>query len=141
MTNLEKRTRELDIPACPYLPQGKVVMIYRLPSESVSAGGIIVPDEHKAPRPCGVLLAAGLQARDVMKSSLIEIGDVVWFGRFAGWEAEVKRDPRNTGKNILQLKVEDILGSVDALERVENYDLEQNDDGQHVYVKKTRKAA
>lgn len=90
----------------------------------------------------GVLIAAGLVAHDVMESNLIEIGDVVWFGQYAGWQKEIQRDPAGTGKSIIQMKIEDVLGSVDALERVDHYDLRKNTEAKHVYVAKTaRKAA
>lgn len=142
MEHLAKRIKQYGIPKPPYLPQGNNVLIYRIPSEDISAGGIIIPDEHKEPKPMGVLIGAGLAARDVMESSLIELGDIVWFGRFAGWEKEIQRDPQNVGKSVLQMKVADILGSVDALERVGGYEIGKNDKLQNIYVPKNgRKAA
>lgn len=147
MSKLDERIKQYGIPPIPYLPAGKNVLIYRLPTETRTAGGLFIPDAVGEPQPMGVLLSAGLAARDVMVDHLIEVGDVVWWGRFAGWEKEVERDPENKGKKILQMKIEDVLGSVDAIERVKDYDIVLEDDGeggeQHVYVKKTtkRKAA
>jgi len=142
MSKLTERNKQYGIPSCPYLPAGKVVLIFRMPSETRSAGGLYIPDEHAEPKPTGVLVAAGLPARDVLSDALIEIGDIVWFGKYAGWEKEVERDPRNVGKMILQCKVEDILGSVDALERLESYDIKPDSAGKHFYTpKKTRRAA
>lgn len=142
MEHLQKRIRQYGIPKPPYLPASKNVMIFRLPSETKTAGGILIPGEAEEPKPMGVLIAAGLVAHDIMKSNLIEIGDVVWFGRFAGWEKEIARDPAGLGKSILQMKIEDVLGSVDALERVDHYEIKQNTKYEHIYVAKTtRKAA
>ncbi len=142
MQYLAARIREYGIPKPPYLPMGNNVLVYRIPSETRTAGGLYVPDEHQEPKPMGVLIGAGLAARDVMESSLIELGDIVWFGRFAGWEKEVERDPANAGKSVLQMKIADVLGSIDALERVGGYEIGKNRDAKSVYVaKKARKAA
>lgn len=141
MEHLQKRIRQYGIPKPPYLPVGSNVLIFRLPSETKSAGGIIVPDEHQEPKPMGVLIGAGLAARDVMESSLIQLGDIVWFGRFAGWEKEIARDPLGVGKSVLQMKISDVLGSCDALERTGDYEISKNDKSQHVYVPKNGKKA
>lgn len=137
------REKYPDMPSVPYLPVGKTVLVYRLPPEEMSAGGIILTEEHRGPKECGVLVAAGLQARDVMREHLIELGDVVQFGRFEGREAEFEREKQQKGKYLLQMKIEGVLGSYDALERVENYDIKlaDTDDGpQHVYVKRKKAA-
>lgn len=134
MTRLEERTKMYDMPAVPYLPMSKNVLIFRLPSETRSAGGIYIAEMAQEPKPIGVLVAAGLTAIDIMSDHLIEIGDIVWFARFAGFEKEVMRDPEGKGKQILQCKVEDVLGSVDALDRVKAYEIDLNEDGEHIYV-------
>lgn len=140
MTKLDERRKLYNIPELPYLPAYKVVLVFRLPSETRTAGGLYVPDEHREPKPMGVLLGAGLAALDIMRDHLIEVGDVVWFGHFAGWEKEIERDPEGTGRQILQLKVDELLGSVDALERIgTTHSLAYDDDeGQHSYEEKVR---
>lgn len=116
--------KELDIPQIGYLPMGKNVLIFRLQGEEKTRGGIIVPDVHKEVKSRGILLAAGLQARDILADGLIEIGDEVCFAYFAGRDRKnEERDAGTAGKSILECKVEDILGSVDALERVKDYDI------------------
>lgn len=115
---LRERRKEYSIPGLPYLPKGKCVLIYRLPSETRTAGGLIIPEDAEEAKPMGVLLAAGLGAMDELRDALIEIGDIVWFARYAGWEKEVERDPMNKGRHILQADSKEILGSVDALDRV-----------------------
>lgn len=130
--------KELDIPALPYLPLAKNVLIFRLEGEEKTKGGIIVPDVHKEVKSRGILLAAGLQARDILADGLIEIGDEVCFAHYAGRDRQTgERDAGTAGKAILECKVEDVLGSVDALERVKDYDIVYDDevDGR-IYQKK-----
>lgn len=134
MSRLAERARMYSIPEIPYLPMGKNVLVFRLPSETRTAGGLYIADNAQEPKPMGVIVGAGLAAIDVMTSALIELGDIVWFGRFAGWEKEIQRDPEGKGKQILQMKIEDVLGSVDAIERAQRCDIALNDDDQHVYV-------
>lgn len=119
MTKLQQRREQYGIPKVPYLPFGDCVLVFRLPNETRTAGGLFIPATSEEPKPEGVLLSAGLGARDAMKEGLIEIGDIVSFGKYAGWEKQVQRDPMNRGKDIIQMKIQDVLGSEDALERVE----------------------
>lgn len=157
MTKLEERRRHYDIPETPYLPMGKVILVYRLPSEEVTKSGLVIPQVwtektddgatisgQKSPEPKGVLVAAGLQALDVMRDHLIEIGDIVYFGRFEGWEVEFQREKMKAGKYLIQMKIEGLLGSVDAIDRMKNYSVEYidtEDERGHAYVKRNRKAA
>ncbi len=144
MSKLSERAKEYGIPDTPYLPMGKNVLVFRLPNETKTAGGLWVPEAHAEPKPMGVLVAAGLAAMDVLAESLIEVGDIVWFGRFAGWEKEIERDPEGTGKQILSMKEGDVLGSVDALDRVSSYEMKRVESDsipsmEHIYVKKGQK--
>jgi len=155
MSKLVERRKLYGIPELPYLPANKVVLVFRIPNEKLTAGGLVIPQVWTEkttdgmgniretvgaamPDARGVLVSAGLKALDVMKDHLIEIGDIVWFGQFAGWEEEFARDPENTGKKILQLKVDELLGSVDALERVGTTHTLAYDDkeGEHYYEEK-----
>lgn len=114
-----------DIPDVPYLPLGKVCLVYRIQAEEKTAGGLYVPEEHAGPNPYGVLVAAGIKAREILRDALIEVGDIVYFGRYEGDEKEFKREAAAKGMYLLQLKVEGLLGSVDALERVKKYKIEE----------------
>jgi chaperonin GroES len=129
-----------NIPPVPYLPVGEVVLVYRLPSDEKTAGGLYVPEEHRSPVSAGILIAAGLAARDVMADALIETGDIVYFARFAGDEKEFKREAAGKAEKLLQLKMREILGSADALERSRNYEvaLRTNEDGttEHIYKRR-----
>lgn len=133
------------VPPVPYLPMGEVIMVYRLPSEDKTAGGLEIPEEYRAPVSMGILIAAGLAARDIMADALIEIGDIVYFGRWEGEEKEFKRNAGQDGEKLLQLKMRGVLGSADALFRSQHYDIVRvtNDDGttEHMYKRKEGKAA
>ncbi len=144
MSKLDERRKLYEIPDVPYLPMAKNVLVFRIPLQR-SAGGLHLPETHSDPNPFGVLVAAGLKARDIMREHLIEVGDVVWFGRFEGWEKEVDRERATAGKYLLQLKIDGVLGSVDAKERAAKMDIAFDDtEGEHYYVnrkKGTRNAA
>ena len=135
MSKLAERRKLYGIPELPYLPANKVVLVFRIPDEEKTAGGLYVPETNREPKPMGVLVGAGLAALDIMKDHLIEVGDIVWFGKFAGWEHEVQRIAEGKGEQILQLKVDELLGSVDALERLEaTHSIAYNDTlGEHYY--------
>lgn len=145
MSQFSERVKQYGIPPIPYLPQGKNVLVFRVPNETRTAGGLYIAETAQEPKPCGILVGAGLAARDVMADHLIEIGDEVWFGRFAGWEKEVARDPEGKGKAILQMKIEDVLGSVDAIERFDDHTIARDLDpesetyGEHYYLPKDDK--
>lgn len=134
--SLAKRAEEYGIPPIPYLPIGHNVLVFRLPEEERSAGGLYLAESTREQKHAGVLVSAGLAALDVLADHLVDIGDVVWFGKYAGHDEEVQRDPAGKGKRIISMKCEDILGSVDALERVKSYNIERNVDDEFIYVKR-----
>lgn len=137
MSKLADRMKEYGIPPIPYLPAAKNVLVYRLPADERTSGGLYVPQEHQGTKSRGVLLAAGLAALDVMGDHLIEVGDIVWTSHFAGRDAEVRREEGRSADKVLQLKIEDVLGSVDAIERAKDCEIDVSDEGEHFYVRKT----
>ena len=137
MSALEEKRKKYGIPSLSHGCKGKVVQVYRLPPETMSAGGIIFAETDQEQQRRGILLAAGLAARDEMRDHLIELGDTVFFGRFAG-DDEIKRDPENRGKAITSMMVADIHGSAEQIEREKDYVLEYDDEtGQHYWGPKT----
>lgn len=135
----ELRKKHPGMPKRPCLPQGKKVIVWRLPLEEKTAGGLYVPEEHANPQPMGILIGAGLKARDSMRDALIEIGDLVWLPRFTTNSPEVERDGSKKGKHVELLNIEDIVGSVDADMRLEaGYDIvfDEEESHQHHYVKR-----
>jgi len=142
MTKLEQRIKQYDIPEIPYLPMHKDVLVFRMPDEEKTAGGLFIPQENAEPKSYGVIVAAGLGAMDTMYSHLVELGDVVWFGTYEGEEKTVASEVGAPGKKLLQMKIEGIRGSVDAVERRKDFDIVMGDDGKHMYqLRKKRKAA
>jgi co-chaperonin GroES (HSP10) len=141
MSKLDERRKQYDIPDAPCLPQGKKVIVFRLPldAEKKTEGGLYVPQDAADPEPIGVLIAAGLRARDVMRDALIEIGDLVWLPRFTTNSPKVDREAGKAGKHVEILNIEDLVGSVDAAARLEReYYIEcfETDDGpEHRYLK------
>jgi co-chaperonin GroES (HSP10) len=110
-----------------------------------TAGGLFIPEEHANPEPMGVLIAAGLKARDVMRDALIELGDIVMLPRFTTNSPEVERKGAEKGKHVELLNIEDLVGSVDGQERLDNeYDVvfAETDDGdfEHQYIRKPEPA-
>lgn len=144
MTKLQQRMEQYKVPPIPGLPMGKTILVWRIPPEEKTAGGLYVPETHQGVQEKGVLLAVGLGALDVLKEALIEVGDIVWFGRFAGTERTVKHDAGAAAQQITAMKVEDIQLSVDALERLKDYDIVRDNDqksdsfGQHFYEPKKK---
>lgn len=146
MSLADKRKLYPNMPEVEYLPMGKNVLIYRIEGAEKTAGGIFIPEEHKEIRSRGILLAAGLKARDIMADALIEIGDEVYCGRFSGDDRETKdRKEGSARKTLWEAVVDDIHGSVEALERFKDHDIVVNTDDEgnqwRTYEKKKGRAA
>jgi co-chaperonin GroES (HSP10) len=68
----------------PAAPLGHRCLVLAKPKELRTRGGLHLLD-HDAPRPfMGRVIAAGLQAMDTLRSHGAQVGDEVWFGKFAG---------------------------------------------------------
>jgi co-chaperonin GroES (HSP10) len=135
----------IDLPDRWYLPMGKNCLVARLPPKNRTEGGLWLADTDTESSLYGILIAAGLAARDIMYGALIAIGDVVKFGKFEGAEEEFERERLKQGKYILQVKIEGINGSVEADKRAEeDYDIEivDTDDGvEHTWVPREKKTS
>lgn len=148
MSKLEDRQKKYNIPAIPYLPRGDRVLIWRILPEQKTAGGLYVPEAHQGVKSHGIIVAAGLAARDVMADALIELGDDVYFGEYAGRDRKLEgREATKTSDQLLECLIQDVNGSYDAVARADDYDIVRiaTEDGErlHVYEKKNtkRKAA
>lgn len=124
--------------AIPYGCAWKNVLIRRLQAEEKTAGGLYVPEEHRTVYSRGILLDAGLAAMDALADELIEIGDEVYFGFFAGRDREEgKRTAGEAPKTVLECKVEDIHGSKEQLARREKYTrVRDPETNEHMWRKK-----
>lgn len=83
------------------------VLIKRLEEETKTAGGIIIPDNHKEKPSQGEVVAVGtgyrLQNGDVRPLD-VKKGDKVLIGKWGGTEVKVD------GQNLIIMKEEEILG-------------------------------
>jgi chaperonin GroES len=68
----------------PGMPLGERVLVREFPPESTTEGGIELADNAKERYFAGVIVAAGDQAADRLYDLGVELGDEVWFGKYAG---------------------------------------------------------
>ena len=86
------------------------VLVRRIEDETVSAGGILIPDNAKEKPSRGEVLAVGngkhLDNGDV-RALEVKVGDKVLFGKYSG--SEVKVD----GEELLVMREDDIVGIIE----------------------------
>lgn len=90
-------------------PLGDRVVVRRVEEDDMTSGGIIIPDKAKEKPQKGEVLAIGsgkLLDNGVRFPVELEIGDFVYFGKFAGMEIKVD------GRDYLILREDDILCKV-----------------------------
>lgn len=90
-------------------PLNDHVLVKRLAEESVSRGGIIIPDTAKEKPAKAVVVAVGPGRRDKNGAHLaidLKEGDVVLFGKYAGTEVKVN------GEEMVILREDDVLGVI-----------------------------
>lgn len=117
---LDRAIKEHKIPAWPYEPSFDRVVVYSIPEDKAArrtyaAGGLIVKPETKqaaeeAETPRGILCAAGLGARDVLRSHGLGLGHMIWVARLSPWRHEVERTA-DGAVAFLFMRVGDIVGS------------------------------
>ena len=86
------------------------IIVERIEEETMTAGGIIIPDSAKEKPQEGKVVAAGkgkvTEDGKVLPLD-VKVGDKVLFGKYAG--TEVKID----GKEFLMMREDDVLGVVE----------------------------
>ncbi|MDQ7048070.1 MAG: co-chaperone GroES [Enterobacterales bacterium] len=86
------------------------VLVRRMEDETVSAGGILIPDNAKEKPSRGEILAVGngkhLDNGDVRPLE-VKVGDKVLFGKYSGNEVKVD------GEELLVMREDDIVGIID----------------------------
>lgn len=83
------------------------VLVKRLESEQVSAGGIIIPDTAQEKTQMGAVVAAGegkLLSDGSIKPLRVAAGDKVIFGKYSGTEVKF------AGTEYLILREDEVLG-------------------------------
>ena len=86
------------------------IIVERIEEETMTAGGIIIPDSAKEKPLEGSVVAVGKGKSNEEGKVLpldVKVGDKVLFGKYAG--TEIKLD----GKEYLMMREDDILGVVE----------------------------
>jgi co-chaperonin GroES (HSP10) len=110
---LKLRCKEVGVDPPTYQPMDNNCVVWRMPDLEMSRGGIVIPAAHRDAHIKGILMAAGPRARDVLFSNGIQLGDIVIWARFAGWETHDKTHSKDLPDSFIILKDRDILGSDD----------------------------
>lgn len=86
------------------------IIVERLEEETVTAGGLIIPDSAKEKPQQGKVVAVGKgkKTEDGKVIPLdVKVGDKVLFGKYAGTDVKVD------GKEYLMMREDDIMGVVE----------------------------
>lgn len=90
------------------------VIVKRLPAETVSLGGILIPDNAAEKPEQGEVIAVGpgklessANASHAHAPMSVKIGDKILFGKYSGQTVKIK------GDEILVMREEDILGIIE----------------------------
>lgn len=90
-----------------FRPLGSNVWVKRVEEETKTAGGLYIPDTAKEDTQTGTVVAVGQGSRNDkgdFVSMEVKVGDVIFFGKYAGTKA---------GDKFLVINEKDILGIVD----------------------------
>ncbi|MCL2325564.1 MAG: co-chaperone GroES [Proteobacteria bacterium] len=91
-------------------PLNDRILVKRLEQESVSKGGIIIPDSAKEKPAKAVVLAIGPGKHDPKGGRIpsdVKVGDVVLFSKYAGTEVKL------SGDDHVILREDDILAIIE----------------------------
>jgi chaperonin GroES len=86
------------------------VIVRRLDEETVSAGGIIIPDSAKEKPLEGEVVSAGkgkIMENGDIRPLDVKAGDKVIFSKYAGTEIKIE------GEEVLMMREDDILGVIE----------------------------
>lgn len=86
-------------------PLGNRILAKRLDGESVSSGGLIIPETAKEIQSRGVVLAVGLGIDSPLD---VQVGDTIVFGKYDGEEIEVD------GETQILIDEDDVLAIEEA---------------------------
>jgi chaperonin GroES len=99
----------MTIPAPKIEPFEDRVLIQKTETEEISSGGIYIPDQAKEPSQKAVVCAVGpgrLQEDGTFIKMHVQVGDVVWVGKYSGVEVSINSDVYHI------MRQADILGKV-----------------------------
>lgn len=145
---LTEMAERYKVPPCPYEASFDRVVVFSVPEEKAMRdtyvdGGLIAKPEtkkttEKNETPRGILVSAGLTARDYLRGHGIGLGHMVWVARLSPWRHEVDRTAAGVVE-FLFLRAGDIVGSETLQQYVRDgkvtvtVSTEGEDKGQHRY--------
>ena len=91
-------------------PLADRILVKRIPEETKTAGGILIPDNAKEKPSEGAVVAVGsgkLLKDGTVRAPEVKVGQKVLFGKYSGTEIRVE------GEEHLILREDDLLGVVD----------------------------
>jgi len=86
------------------------VIVRRMEEETMSAGGIVIPDNAAEKPVTGEIVAVGngkITDAGTLRALEVIVGDKVMFGKFAGTEVKVD------GETLLVMREDDIVAVID----------------------------
>jgi len=86
------------------------VIVRRLEEETMSAGGIVIPDSAKEKPAEGEVIAAGngkILENGEVRALDVKVGDKVLFGKYSGTEVKVD------GEELIVMREDDIVAVVE----------------------------
>jgi hypothetical protein len=131
---LKERWGKYGIPEAMYQPAFDRCLVFQIPtveSDTFKGSVLIKPETTKAKEksssPRGVLVAAGLAAKDQLDDHGIQVGDIVWFARMSLWKHEIDAG----SKQFAVIRAAEITGSEDLKDRLASGDVKTEQvDGQ-----------
>jgi len=87
------------------------VIVRRMEEETLSAGGIVIPDSATEKPSRGEIIAVGNgKSNDAgeIRALDVKVGDTVLFGKYSGTEVKVE------GEELLVMREEDIMGVIEG---------------------------
>jgi chaperonin GroES len=91
-------------------PLADRILVKRIPEETKTAGGILIPDNAKEKPSEGAVVAVGsgkVLKDGTVRAPEVKVGQKVLFGKYSGTEIKVD------GEEHLILREDDLLGIVD----------------------------
>lgn len=86
------------------------IIVERIEEETMTAGGLIIPDTAKEKPQEGLIIAAGkgkVTEDGKVLGMDVKVGDKILFGKYAGTEIKVE------GNEYLMMREDDVLGVVE----------------------------
>ncbi len=90
-----------------FSPLDDRILVDTIPSETMTAGGLIIPDSAQEKQSRGIVVAVGPGRRNkkaMLRPLDVQLGDEVIYTKFSGTAIEI------LGKEVLILREEDVLG-------------------------------